>query len=935
MINRYNILNLLGNNSKKYHSCIITSYSFDFLFFEQRVLPILRNAGIININIFVDASMLQQKLSDSIGLNVSNKKSYSIIPIDLKGAFHPKIIMAIGKKNGFIAVGSGNLTSSGLSTNDEIWSAFHTKEHQKSNSSIFKHLQNYVQQLEEKAFGFTKEKLNWISTNSEWYKDLKQEKTETNNEKLNKNEQVEIFSSFVNSSIYKQLLDKLPTNPNCIKILSPFYNKNGSFLTQLIDDLKPKKIHAIVDPNYGTLPFKFKSEYIEYSNWNLLEKDSKYAKTRLHAKAFQFEYKDKTFFLFGSANATTEAFGTKNSSSKNAEIVTLIQSNVAKDYFEELLIKFPKKGTYTFDTYEYLSLTSNINYSNHNIKIYYTEINNYEITLYTSLNEVKRREILILNTDDEILQEFKNVEIKNSCTFLLENNIADKAFKVVIYYNNKADSNFSKVHFQEFLKRTNPNEALAKLNKLLNSDVFGDLELEEILEYIQFDKPTNKNITNNSSIIKIKEAKEDEQEEVEAVTTDEFNKNSSRIGVLKSKHWHQMELLEDFLNNLSFGEEKTEDHSDSSEQTALENIESGSSQIETVKDKLIELKFKQGISLKNKLHKKISQIEEYLKNHKSEYSNALYRNETYTEFADIDKIKSLLIGFHLILIQKEKTFSEYKYTFVLSNTNSKVFGRLKDKYNLSYLSGNANSAETKYSIAEDYLFEFKKDIEKNKGLKISRIDSTPSINIIHHFFKIIQWSKKDNYGVLETFLLNALGSFLLLSLKNEHKYKDDIDIKKWSMYKERLFYKVISILQYYNWSESDNYKLLLLNSFNLLEENLTPDKFKLKLLELQEKIKNTVQFNVISIEKIIILYANYYNWKTICKKDIQNYKKELDKTIINKVIYSKKVGFAVLKKINNDKTITISTPLGINLKKKNITGFENLFIGTKPLVFNI
>ena len=205
MIKRYNILSLLGNNSSKYHSCIITSYSFDFLFFEQRVLPILRNAGIININIFVDASMLQQKLSDTIGLNVSNKKSYSIIPVYLKGAFHSKIIMAIGKKNGFIAVGSGNLTSSGLNTNDEIWSAFHIKEHQSFNNAIFKHIQNYVQQLEEKSFWFSKEKLNWISTNSEWYNDLKQKKIEFNSEKINRNEQIEILSSFGHSSIYQQL----------------------------------------------------------------------------------------------------------------------------------------------------------------------------------------------------------------------------------------------------------------------------------------------------------------------------------------------------------------------------------------------------------------------------------------------------------------------------------------------------------------------------------------------------------------------------------------------------------------------------------------------------------------------------------------------------------------------------------------------------------
>ena len=57
MLERLNILELFGADKNKYHSCIITCYSFDFLFFEQRVLPALRRAGMININVFVDEKM--------------------------------------------------------------------------------------------------------------------------------------------------------------------------------------------------------------------------------------------------------------------------------------------------------------------------------------------------------------------------------------------------------------------------------------------------------------------------------------------------------------------------------------------------------------------------------------------------------------------------------------------------------------------------------------------------------------------------------------------------------------------------------------------------------------------------------------------------------------------------------------------------------------
>ena len=63
MIARHNILDLLGSDKRKYHSCIITCYSFDFIFFEQRVLPKLRQAGITNINLYVDASQIEKQIN--------------------------------------------------------------------------------------------------------------------------------------------------------------------------------------------------------------------------------------------------------------------------------------------------------------------------------------------------------------------------------------------------------------------------------------------------------------------------------------------------------------------------------------------------------------------------------------------------------------------------------------------------------------------------------------------------------------------------------------------------------------------------------------------------------------------------------------------------------------------------------------------------------
>lgn len=67
-IERSNILELIGTGKNKYHSCVITSYSIDLAFFEQLILPRLRGAGITNINLFVDASMLEKYLASHLAI---------------------------------------------------------------------------------------------------------------------------------------------------------------------------------------------------------------------------------------------------------------------------------------------------------------------------------------------------------------------------------------------------------------------------------------------------------------------------------------------------------------------------------------------------------------------------------------------------------------------------------------------------------------------------------------------------------------------------------------------------------------------------------------------------------------------------------------------------------------------------------------------------
>ena len=213
MIDRHNILDLLGGDKRKYHSCIITCFSFDFIFFEQRILPKLRHAGITNINIYVDAYQFEKQLNHFVWSELLDAKAgYSITPIKMTGAFHPKVLLAVGKTKGFLAIGSGNLTSSGLSSNEEIWGSFHITETDKITEPFFQQTGEYLKKLEGFVCGTNLLKLNWIKENSNWYNNLFVD-ANTAKSVVNKEQTLEMLFTYKDQSIYKSIIERLPKKP--------------------------------------------------------------------------------------------------------------------------------------------------------------------------------------------------------------------------------------------------------------------------------------------------------------------------------------------------------------------------------------------------------------------------------------------------------------------------------------------------------------------------------------------------------------------------------------------------------------------------------------------------------------------------------------------------------------------------------------------------
>lgn len=94
-------------------SALLTTYTFDPLFFERVVLPDLRAGGANLIVVLGDADEALPSIYAARDQLVGLGRTYRFIPVRIAGAFHPKICVRTSDNGALVACGSGNLTASG------------------------------------------------------------------------------------------------------------------------------------------------------------------------------------------------------------------------------------------------------------------------------------------------------------------------------------------------------------------------------------------------------------------------------------------------------------------------------------------------------------------------------------------------------------------------------------------------------------------------------------------------------------------------------------------------------------------------------------------------------------------------------------------------------------------------------------------------------
>ncbi len=576
-LDRHNIFELIGKDRRKYHSAFITCYSYDFSFFEERILPVLRTANIKNVNVFTDGRYLESLLEHTTGKEFRANKTYTLTPVYPKGAFHPKLMLLLGVKQGLLIVGSGNLTGAGICSNDEVWGAFHLSADDNSHAALFAEAWKYFQNSKKHVKGFVNQSFDWINKHASWINSLKAESNAWS--QLADNQRGLLLYNKPENNLLRQISSLIPKrNLETLTVISPFYDINGKLLSDLNSIFKPGLINSVVHTEFGSIPEKLNTSGIKvkFFEWEKVMDSA----CRLHAKIFHFRFNDnQEYLLLGSANASVAAFGSLQSNASNEEVCLLLNRKSNGSYLQELGIKIPKASVLLSDI-EAAKLPVGVAELNLKSRISYVELEGKKLTLYFEKFHQADLFMVVFDTDGIEIERLPFKSNSPEATFIISS--LEDAFKVAVYDTGQRISNFQLIHRVEFLIKNNPDPKQEKLDGLIEDLLSGNRDsIAELFTHLSYNWADDDEDTPKHGAISIagsKKEKETAGTAYKKLKEDEFNTVSKEVllkqsGILSNSCVKIAEFLGVLSGSLK--EAEKEDFTESEESRQLNQGNSG------------------------------------------------------------------------------------------------------------------------------------------------------------------------------------------------------------------------------------------------------------------------------------------------------------------------------------------------------------------------
>ena len=312
-------------NKGGYEASLITTFNAYLPFYEEVVLRKLRGQGVLHNVVLMDAAQCSKSLANHPPRFAGRK--YSLVPISSPGAFHPKVVLLLGKTKGTLLVGSHNLTLSGFGYNRELTNLVRVQGKDDADAiattqAVWRQVISWVESQGERLPDHLAEMVVKLKVFAPW---LGEEPHDLSGD-------CRLLSAQLDApSLWEQFLENFSGEAEQVLVSGAFFDSQLSFLRQVQADLNPKEILVGIDPKTVQIPTGQNVPGVSFSNASALgDKATSDLSGYLHAKSFAVRTVDGEFYLAtGSANPSSPAWlspGLKG----NTEVMFLRRGNQAE-----------------------------------------------------------------------------------------------------------------------------------------------------------------------------------------------------------------------------------------------------------------------------------------------------------------------------------------------------------------------------------------------------------------------------------------------------------------------------------------------------------------------------------------------------------------------------------------------------------------------------
>ena len=302
-----------------FEASLIATYNAYLPFYEEVVLRRLNNAGVRHNVLLMDAQQYTVSLQNHPPRLAGRR--YTLAPIAVPGAFHPKLIFLVGKHKGLVVVGSHNMTLSGFGFNRELTNVIRIRAtNDVAGLAIAARAWSEIMQWSVSSAHSLPQEIRDMVTRvkdfAPWFSmaapDIRSD--------------LQLLGGRAGApSLWNQVQELIDAPVREIFLTGAFFDNELTFLNQIDAELQPQQFVVAVDPTTVVLPSDQKAVTgIRFVRANTLgahndERDG--PRGYLHAKGvFLRMQDDQCLFVSGSANPSRPAWlATKGSG--NTELV--------------------------------------------------------------------------------------------------------------------------------------------------------------------------------------------------------------------------------------------------------------------------------------------------------------------------------------------------------------------------------------------------------------------------------------------------------------------------------------------------------------------------------------------------------------------------------------------------------------------------------------